>query len=258
MSTSQSQSAILCYHALTAAGEAKPAEAGSGFYAVEATNFEQQLAYLQRSAFRALLPQEFLDGARPERAVLITFDDGHASDVTLALPLLERYGMRATFFVVVDYIGRPGYMSWDDARRLRDAGMAVESHGLVHQDLRLVPEEELREQLLWARRCLTAQLKQEVRYLALPGGLASPAVYRAAFAAGHQAVFNSQSASARPGKIMPRLVVRRATSLPEFVSLAEARSSALWRRRTQENAIALVKSALGRERYDALKRRLWA
>src|SRR6201999_686591 len=44
----------------------------------------------------------------------ITFDDGHVSGCTQALPLLAEHGLSATFFITVGWTGtRVGYMGWD-------------------------------------------------------------------------------------------------------------------------------------------------
>ena len=52
------------------------------------------------------------DGTLPSRAVTITFDDGYADNATLALPILQRYGLSATFFIATDYLD--GGRMWND------------------------------------------------------------------------------------------------------------------------------------------------
>ncbi len=41
----------------------------------------------------------------PKKSVIVTFDDGHESDYTLALPLLRKFNFKATFFITTDWIG---------------------------------------------------------------------------------------------------------------------------------------------------------
>src|ERR1700754_2728623 len=55
----------------------------------------------------------------------VSFDDGNASDLEIALPALLERGMSATFFVVADRLGRPAYLGTDDLRALREAGMTI-------------------------------------------------------------------------------------------------------------------------------------
>ncbi len=68
------------------------------------------------------------------RRVRITFDDGNASDITLALPQLIDAGRSATFFVLAGRIGTPGYLCGADLREMEAAGMSIGSHGWNHVD----------------------------------------------------------------------------------------------------------------------------
>jgi peptidoglycan/xylan/chitin deacetylase (PgdA/CDA1 family) len=52
-------------------------------------------------------------GRLPERAAAITFDDGYADNVTVALPLLAKTGLPATFFIASGYLD--GGCMWNDA-----------------------------------------------------------------------------------------------------------------------------------------------
>jgi peptidoglycan/xylan/chitin deacetylase (PgdA/CDA1 family) len=52
-------------------------------------------------------------GALPGRALCITFDDGYADNRYLALPVLQEFGLQATFFIATDYLD--GGIMWNDA-----------------------------------------------------------------------------------------------------------------------------------------------
>jgi peptidoglycan/xylan/chitin deacetylase (PgdA/CDA1 family) len=49
----------------------------------------------------------------PPRAVAITFDDGYADNATVAVPILRRLGLTATFFVATGYLA--GGRMWNDS-----------------------------------------------------------------------------------------------------------------------------------------------
>jgi peptidoglycan/xylan/chitin deacetylase (PgdA/CDA1 family) len=83
---------------------------------VDARRFEQHLRLLQR--WFQVLPlgeavRRLAERRLPGRAACITFDDGYADNAEVALPILQRYGIPATFFVTSGFID--GGCMWNDA-----------------------------------------------------------------------------------------------------------------------------------------------
>ena len=100
---------ILIYHRVLARSD--PLFPGE----VDAVLFERQLRLLKR--FYTPMPladavQRLQDGSLPPRAACITFDDGYADNAQVALPLLRRHGMHATFFIATGYLD--GGQMWND------------------------------------------------------------------------------------------------------------------------------------------------
>jgi peptidoglycan/xylan/chitin deacetylase (PgdA/CDA1 family) len=82
---------------------------------VTAEEFEAQMAQLAMHFTPLPLPEaiERLGaGALPPGAVSVTFDDGYADNLTVALPILRRHGIHATFFIATDYLN--GGRMWND------------------------------------------------------------------------------------------------------------------------------------------------
>jgi len=100
---------ILIYHRVIA--EPDPLVPGE----VCAKEFDWQLKVLGRW-FRVLPLTEAVarlrDGTLPVRAACVTFDDGYADNVSVALPILEKRGVPATFFLTTAYIN--GGRMWND------------------------------------------------------------------------------------------------------------------------------------------------
>lgn len=77
-----------------------------------------------------------LSAAAAPLRVALTYDDGLKDHHDLAAPILERYGMRATFNLITGAIGSGGNsMSWDDARDLVQRGHDLASHTCTHPNL---------------------------------------------------------------------------------------------------------------------------
>ena len=117
-------------------------------YSVDQRTFAKQMALLRRMGFRSLSIAQyarFLRGDRrglPRRPVLITFDDGRLDSFRGADRVLQRYGFRATMFVIAGAISpdNPFYLSWKELRGMEDSGRwdlqehAGDGHYLVNYD----------------------------------------------------------------------------------------------------------------------------
>lgn len=123
---------ILMYHALTE----NDSEASDVIITADA--FEAQMSALAQAGYTAI----FYDDLRayvnegkelPEKPILITFDDGYSSNIDIALPILEKYGMRATVSVIGVSVGKDTYkdtgtpiyphFSFDAARAAYESGI---------------------------------------------------------------------------------------------------------------------------------------
>ena len=78
--------------------------------------------------------------------------------------------MTATFFVTTDWIGKPGFASWDELRDMKAAGMSIQSHSHTHPLLASVDRARARSELVESKRLLDQGLGQDTDTFALPGG----------------------------------------------------------------------------------------
>ena len=91
---------------------------------------------------------ELLEVVRRQPSLRVTFDDGNASDVGIALPALRRAGLEASFFLIAGRLGQRGSVDLDGVRELARAGMTVGNHGLRHRPWRSLDANGEREELL--------------------------------------------------------------------------------------------------------------
>ncbi|MDL1866023.1 polysaccharide deacetylase family protein [Betaproteobacteria bacterium PRO4] len=78
-------------------------------------DFEKGLGYLARNFHILPLAEaanHLRNGTLPNRAACITFDDGYADNAEIALPLLQKYGLPATFFIAAGFLD--GGRMWND------------------------------------------------------------------------------------------------------------------------------------------------
>lgn len=144
------------------------------------------------------------------RAVVVTFDDGLASDYEAAFPLLAELGMRGVFFVNTSTVGQAGYLTWARIAEMHRAGMSIQSHSHRHLDLTVLPTSVLETEIVRSKRGLEDHLACAVEYLAAPHGLVSRRVVQSALAHGYKAVCSTRCWPANPrSEVLTRITVRR-------------------------------------------------
>lgn len=173
---------ILCYHRLGA---------GSSKMVVAPAQFEAQMNWLVDKGYRVIALADlaaFLAGERqlPQRAVVITFDDGYASVYRHAYPVLKKLGLPATVFVYSDFVGGGDALTWPQLREMQLSGLIdVQSHSKSHRNLtEKLPAEnderyrsQLDQEMRVPRELLERRLPGlQVRHLAYPFGDANDTV----------------------------------------------------------------------------------
>lgn len=108
---------VLCYHNLATAEEKTNFESEKD-WTIDVKNFEEQLKYLKKHNYKTLSMEEFYKWKQgklnlPQKSVLITFDDGFLSNYHYAFPLLKKYNMNATVFLIGEYVQNATQTDWD-------------------------------------------------------------------------------------------------------------------------------------------------
>lgn len=245
---------VLMYHGLHAA----PSEPHfDPRYSVLPQQFERQMRLLAARRARCWLPGlpalPIAHEGVPE--VMVSFDDGCASDAEIALPCLSALGLRAAFFVTSGFVDRPGRLAGSQLRALARAGMLVGSHGRSHRLLATLDAPALREELQRSRAELEQVLGQAVTTLALPGGRGAAREHAAALEAGYTLVFGSQPGDNRAPRpaIVQRVPVVRHTSLRGFDQLLAWSGPDVRRICWRHRLLQIPKRLVGDQRYDRLR-----
>ncbi|HSG27566.1 MAG TPA: polysaccharide deacetylase family protein, partial [Candidatus Krumholzibacterium sp.] len=190
---------VMMYHGIGDPGAADGLPgAVDPVYTIDEAIFRNHLALICASALPAVLPGEepadSPDGTPdPDRGdrLMITFDDGYASDYSIALPLLVENGLRGMFFVTTGWTGSRGYMDEGMIRGLVEAGMAIGSHGETHRYMTDISDGELARELADSKKRLEDITGASVGSLSAPGGRIDGRVAAAAVRAGYRWIFSS-------------------------------------------------------------------
>ncbi|MGI8632796.1 MAG: polysaccharide deacetylase family protein [Solirubrobacterales bacterium] len=163
---------------------------------------ERQLVHLRRRGYRLLAADQLVDrsgaGRPPNRTAVVTFDDGWLDGLTVAAPLLNRLGVRGTFFVCPGLLGQrfglvdgPAgqLLTKDQVAELADAGMEIGAHSMTHPDLRLIDDDQLAWELGEGKRRIEEITAKPCRTLAYPFGFHDRRVRAAAEQIGFELAF---------------------------------------------------------------------
>lgn len=171
---SRPQVPVLCYHQIRdwRARDSKD-------YIMPPAIFREQMQMLADSGYHAVLPDQLYayltTGAPlPAKPVLITFDDGDLTHYTEALPVLDKHGFKATFFIMTASIGRRGkqhYMDKAQLKDLADRGHEIGAHTWDHQNVKKYGAGDWKIQVEQPNAKLEGITGKPVHYFAYPFGL---------------------------------------------------------------------------------------
>jgi hypothetical protein len=168
--------AVVIYHS---AGAAAPGSIAAARLDRHFAAIRQRFATCATVSELGLLPAA---GVR-EWTVCITFDDGYEDNYGVVLPLLQRHGLSATFFLCTGFVdgrcGIPGRyrayaglraMDWRQVRALAAAGMEIGAHTDTHPVLARLPPAQQDHEMLASKRRIEDELGRAVTSFALPYG----------------------------------------------------------------------------------------
>lgn len=136
---------------------------------VRPEDFEAQLRALSEAGYAFLFADEY--GPTDTPSVILTFDDGYADNYTIALPLLQKYGAKATVFVAANLVGQAHYLTEAQVRALADSGcVRIGSHTMNHVPLGKTDAATVEQELAGSQTALEEMTGQRVRALAYPNG----------------------------------------------------------------------------------------
>ena len=106
-------------------------------------------------AFASGLPTKSTESKRTvDKVVIFIFSDGLKSQFTNAKPILDKYGFKATFYVVCNYVNnKKGYMTWEQIETLNKEGHDIGSHTMNHFRLSDLSKKEINYESRYASQC---------------------------------------------------------------------------------------------------------
>lgn len=251
-----SRSIWLMYHEVHT-GSPRPGVPGtSARYQISTQQFEEQLGAIQESGRKVVTARDYARAPDGD-SIVITFDDGWRGTFELALPLLQKHGLAATFYVTQDLVGKPNFCTPEMLKIAAEAGMEIGTHGASHEraaraSSRNVVLQDFRD----CKAFLESVAGTQVVSGSQPGGYHSPLIAACAAEAGLTSLSISQPGVNRsrtsPFKLK-RIAIMSWTSAAEVARYCRydvRREVLVWSLRQVPRIL------LGGERYKEVRKRL--
>ena len=164
--------------------------------------FADQMEFLAKNRYNVVGPDKviaYMTGIEkmPAKTVAITADDGYYNFYKNAYPVLKKYNLPVTVFIITDKIGASGYLGWKELREMSDSNLiTIGSHTKSHPWLpsASVDEENLWGELAGSKEILEKGLGKSVDFICYPNGGFNDLAKETVNLAGYKGAFTTNPA----------------------------------------------------------------
>ncbi len=227
-------------------------------YCLSRKRFIEQLDFLFNRGYKGIAISEVY-GFKGNPVVGITFDDGLESDYFITFPELNKRMLIATFYIVTDYVGKRGYMNWEQIKELKRSGMEIGSHSMTHPCLLDLDRNTLLQELTYSKEEIEDRLGEHVESFGVPYGFVNQKVVETIFEAGYTNVCTSKTELAdctKIPKVYGRYGIRRGDSMKTFEGIVERHAFTLLKVSLKEEGKNFLKRFMGRQIWLAFREKI--
>ena len=144
-------------------------------------SFEENIKTFLENGYTILSIKDLADADSgktelPPKPILITFDDGYYSNYEYIYPILKKYNVKASIFIITDRIGQEingqKYLGWNECLEMQNSGLVeIFSHSKKHVFYDKRPVREIRDDVKESYEIIEEHLgKQNLKVFAYPYG----------------------------------------------------------------------------------------
>lgn len=176
--------------------------------------FESHIKALTDNGYRTVFADEY--GEYSDRTVCITFDDGYENVYTEAFPILKKYSVKATVFLITS--DRPNHLTDAEIKEMAESGLvSFAPHTVNHIDMTTLTYDEMKKELTESKEAVERVSEQRVTCFAYPHGAYNNEVKKAVRECGFSFAYKADEGSGDVFAI-PRKTVWRVTTAEDILA----------------------------------------
>ena len=170
---------ILTYHSIEDSGSV---------ISVSPLQFEKQIRFLKKSGYKSLPIGEIVKFIKnevvlPNKAIVITFDDGYRNNFTHAFPIMDACGFTATIFLTTGHCGNSNnwpnqdasipslpMLNWEEVAEMSRYGYEFGAHTRSHPRLVHLNGNRAAREILESKADIEANICKPVKFFSYPFG----------------------------------------------------------------------------------------
>ena len=178
--------------------------AGISKLSISPESFRREISFLKKHNYNVVKLEAMAElvksGKFPPKTIAITFDDGYENNYINAYPILKEYKIPATIFIVPNFIGKDGYLTWDQVIEMSNSGViSIGNHTMSHGYLPSFQGEKLNTEITDSKKIIEDRIKKEVLSFSYPLGGFNDLVRDKVIESGYKI-----AAAVNPGKNYPK------------------------------------------------------
>lgn len=165
---------ILMFHYVTSRPDELPQDSNN----IDIAEFENEMKILKQNGYKTMSAKEaqqlLTTKEKPsDKLVWLTFDDGSVTLYTEIFPLLKKYNIHATSFIITNFVNNSqgGILTWEQIKEMKQSGWVdFGSHTANHFDLGTQTAEQQEQELQMSKSDLDKNLNQDTNMICYPAG----------------------------------------------------------------------------------------
>jgi len=230
---------VLCYHNFKVTKIKVNGKEIPNPYSITPENFEKQMKYLKNNGYNVISMKNFIDymydkSEIPEKAVLITIDDGYKNIYEYAYPILKKYKFPATIYIYKTFVNAgKNTLSFNEIKELSENGFEFGCHSNTHPVLtskkNLTDEEYIKfleNEIIEPKKYLERKLRIPIETMSYPYGSYSKEIHKIVEKAGYKLAFSvvpSYNTKETNKYSLKRTMIYVSTTLDEFKEILETK-----------------------------------